>query len=365
MLSQQAQRSSRGQRSLPGRYFTDGDAYERESTVLARTWLALGPERRFASGATPGDVEGLQLLATRDREGALRVFHNLCRHRGTVLCEEPCLDRRRIVCPYHGWSYELDGSLASAPNMDGVEGFAAEDYSLVEVESAIWQGILFVRFEATGERRPLSEHLGPLTETVAPWQIEDLEVVGERRYEVTANWKLLFQNYSECYHCPTLHPPLNRLTPFRNSDNLFDEGPILGGPMRLADPEGSMTTDGGRCTVPLPGLGDEEAGKVYYFTVFPNLFLSLHPDYVMVHRLDRRGVDRTHVECWWLAAEGVDAEAFEPAVELWDKTNREDWWVCEQMQRGVASPAYEPGPYSDLESLVAAFDRNYLQWLRS
>lgn len=249
--------------------------------------------------------------------------------------------------------------------MEATEGFVATDYPLLEVESATWQGLLFLRLDAVSDGHDLGAHLARLKGLLEPWDVAALAVVGHRHYDVEANWKLLFQNYSECYHCPTLHPPLNRLTPFRDSENFFDDGPILGGPMRLKDPEGSMTTTGRRCAVPLPGLGDLEAGKVYYFTVFPNLFLSLHPDYVMVHRLNRRGVNRTHIDCWWLAAEEVDAEAFEPAVEFWDRTNREDWWVCEQMQRGVASPAYEPGPYSDLESLVAAFDCHYLQWLGS
>lgn len=360
-----SQRSSQGQRSLAQRYLVDPGIFRSEAVLLSGTWLAVALASSVPHGTTPVEIEGHRLLAIRDGDGHLRVFNNVCRHRGTTLCEEATPGRNRIVCPYHGWSYELDGSLARAPNMDGVEGFAAEDYSLVEVESAIWQGILFVRFEATGERRPLSEHLGPLTETVAPWRIEDLEVVGEQRYEVNTNWKLLFQNYSECYHCPTLHPPLNRLTPFRDSENLFDDGPILGGPMRLRDPEGSMTTTGRRCAVPLPGLGDEEADKVYYFTVFPNLFLSLHPDYVLIHCLRRLAVARTRVDCWWLAAADAEASAFEPAIEFWNRTNREDWWVCEQMQLGISSAAYQPGPYSDLESLVAAFDRNYLQWLGS
>ncbi len=283
-----------------------------------------------------------------------------------MLCEEPCLDQNRIVCPYHGWSYELDGRLASAPNMDAdgtthqVEPL--ENYALLEVESRAWHSLLFARLDGS-EYDDFEDRFTDLGTMVESWNISSLSVAASRTYDVQANWKLLFQNYSECYHCPTLHPPLNRLTPFRDSDNLFEEGPILGGPMRLSDPEGSMTRTGKRCAPPLPGLSQEQSQCVYYFTIFPNLFLSLHPDYVLVHGLRRDTVDRTHVDCWWLAHESVDAEAIQPAVDFWDATNRQDWWVCEQMQRGVTSPAYVPGPYSDLESLVAAFDRHYLKWM--
>ena len=364
----QSFRSSHGQRSLAGHYFTDASVYDAEATLLANGWQAVGPAQAFAHGATPFTANGLLLLAVREgKEAPLRVFHNICRHRGTVLCEEPCLERSRIVCPYHGWSYHLDGTLAAAPNMErdeqaGGDWGAADDYSLVEVQAAEWGSVLFVHL-GDGDHANIDEFLQPLTPVVEAWNLQNLSVVASRSYNVTANWKLLFQNYSECYHCPTLHPPLNRLTPYRDSENLFDEGPILGGPMRLSDPEGSMTSTGKRCAPPLPGLTEEQTERVYYFTIFPNLFLSLHPDYVLVHRLRRDAVDRTRVDCWWLAAEGVDADAIQPAVEFWDTTNRQDWWVCEQMQRGVNSPAYVPGPYSDLESLVAAFDRHYLEWI--
>ena len=103
-------------------------------------------------------------------------------------------------------------------------------------------------------------------------------------YEVEANWKLFFHNYSECYHCPTVHPHLNKLTPYRNTENDLDEGPVLGGPMWMSNPEGSMTIGGERCAPPFAGLSAEERGRVYYYTVFPSAFLSFHPDYVLVHR---------------------------------------------------------------------------------
>jgi Rieske 2Fe-2S family protein len=136
--------------------------------------------------------------------------------------------------------------------------------------------------------------------------------------------------------------------------------------MALADPEGSMTLHGGRCAPPIPGPGDEERGRVYYYTLFPSAFLSLHPDYVLVHRLSPLAPDRTRIVCDWYfhpdarAAPGFDPQ---PAVAFWDLTNRQDWALCENTQAGIRSTAWEPGPYSELESQLAAFDRHYLNCL--
>ncbi len=356
-------RSAQGQFSLPAEYFLSRKIFDRETQLVRHSWIALGAVQEFAVGATPVELEGHRLVVLRDQEEVLRVVHNSCRHRGTILCEQPTTDQTRLVCPYHGWSFGLDGSLKSAPHMASTEGFSVDDYSLLQVESEVWQGILFVRFATDSSQPTLEQFLEPLTPHVTPWKIGGLSVAHQTHYEVDANWKLLFQNYSECYHCPILHPQLNRLTPFRDSSNVFADGPILGGPMELADTDGSMTTSGQRCAPLLEGLDAGHHGRVYYFTVFPNLFLSLHPDYVLVHCLRRLDVDRTAVDCRWLISPETAPEDFQPAVEFWDTTNRQDWHICERMQQGVSSPVYEPGPYSDLESLLAAFDRDYLERL--
>ncbi len=360
-------RSSLGQKALPSRYFVDRQVFAREIKLLRKSWsaIALVDDLRSAVSVQPIQVLGSSLIAVHSEDGGFSVFHNLCRHRGTELCDQSSTGATRLVCPYHGWSYGLDGTLISAPQMVEGDGFSTADHGLIEVESAVWQGILFVRLdntiaEATLEDS-LADSLAALGPQVAPWRPDSLEVVNRTQYQVAANWKILFQNYSECYHCPILHPALNRLTPFRDTDNVFDEGPILGGPMRLSNQEGSMTTTGDRCGPVLPGLSAEHQGLVHYFTVFPNLFLSLHPDYVLVHLLRPTAVDQTTVDCHWLAPPGANPQDFAPAVEFWDTTNQQDWWVCSQMQKGVSSADYLPGPYSNLESLLAAFDRDYLK----
>jgi Rieske 2Fe-2S family protein len=160
-----------------------------------------------------------------------------------------------------------------------------------------------------------------------------------------------------------VHPALNALTPYQASDNDFTSGPILGGPMYLADGVESMTRTSCHIAAPRPRLDSRQRRSVYYYTVFPSFFLSLHPDYVMIHRLQPVAVDRTLVHCdFFCHPDEVARPSFDPApaVEFWDLTNRQDWHVCELVQQGAVSREFRPGPYAELESVVAAFDRHYL-----
>jgi len=174
---------------------------------------------------------------------------------------------------------------------------------------------------------------------------------------------LIFQNYSECYHCPSLHPVLNKLTPFRNSSNNLEEGPFLGGPMRMSIDGGSMTMSGQTCALSLGDLSGEALNCVQYYTLYPNMLLSLLPDYVLIHRIERLAPDRSRVICDWLFHPAATAAPdFDPsgAIEFWSMTNEQDWGVSELSQKGISSQAYTPGPYSELESMIAAWDREYL-----
>ena len=248
--------------------------------------------------------------------------------------------------------------------MAGVAGFDKGDYPLKPVALADWQGLLFVNLAA--DPVPFADALPALQGRFDAWRLPELRSVHQEVYEVEANWKLFFHNYSECYHCPTVHPHLNKLTPYRNSENELDDGPLLGGPMRMTNPEGSMTMGGERCASPFPGLSAEERGRVFYYTLFPSAFLSFHPDYVLIHRAQALAVGRTRILCdWFFHPEAIAAPGFDPrpAVEFWDLTNRQDWELCANAHLGVASNAWAPGPYADLESQLAAFDRQYLRAL--
>lgn len=355
-----------GARTLPGHYYTAPGNFAAESErIFRRSWLCAG---RAEEVAEPGQyflvtAAGESVIVVSDQVGTPRALYNVCRHRGTRLREE---ERgklgRSIQCPYHAWTYGLDGRLIGAPDMDGVEGFDRADYPLHQAALTSWGGFLFVNLAESPE--PFAEVFAPLIDRFARFNLDALRAWRRIEYDVRANWKLIFQNYSECLHCPVIHARLSELTPYRTGQNDLVEGPFLGGYMVLAEKGGSMTMSGRSCARPVGELPEEEFERVYYYSIFPNLLLSLHADYVMAHRLWPRAPDRTRIVCEWLFhPEASRASGFDPedAVTFWDTTNREDWHICELAQAGISSAKYAPGPYSPRESLPAAWDREYLR----
>jgi phenylpropionate dioxygenase-like ring-hydroxylating dioxygenase large terminal subunit len=361
-------RTSFGQHTLAREYFVSPTIWEREQErIFGRSWLLAGhvSQLREPGSFVTHEVGRESVLILRDRDNVIRAFHNHCRHRGTRLCGEHAGTLgTAIQCPYHAWTYGLDGALRAAPNMQGVAGFDRADFPLHRVALAEWQGFVFVNLAA--DAVPFAEALPALQGKFAHWRLPELVSVHQTMYEVEANWKLFFHNYSECYHCPNVHPHLNKLTPYRNTENDLDEGPVLGGPMWMSNPDGSMTMHGERCAPPFADLTAAERGRVFYYTLFPSAFLSFHPDYVLVHRAQPLAVGRTRIHCDWFfhpsaaAAPGFDPQ---PAIDFWDLTNRQDWELCSNAYLGVSSNAWQPGPYSELESQLAAFDRQYLRAL--
>jgi Rieske 2Fe-2S family protein len=247
--------------------------------------------------------------------------------------------------------------------MHEVTTFDAAEYPLNGVSLAVWEGLIFVNLDPGAE--PFEKVFGPLLGKFDRWHMGELVSVHQTVYDVDANWKLFFQNYSECYHCPNVHPVLNKLTPYRGTRNDLAVGPFLGGPMRMTLGAGSsMTMSGRACAAPLGEVGGDDLALVHYYTIFPSMFLSLHPDYVLIHRGVPQRVDHTRIYCdWYFHPDAVAKEGFDPsgAIEFWDMTNRQDWELCTISQQGISSRAYVPGPYAELESQLAAFDRQYLQ----
>jgi len=361
-------RTSLGAMTLERKYYVGPDVYEAETErIFLRRWLYAG---RTSELEKPGayflfDIEDESIIVLRDHEGRIHAHHNLCRHRGTRLVTEATgTFPKSIQCPYHAWTYALDGTLTGAPFMDEVESFCRADYPLKTVRVALWEGCVFINL--SDDPQPFEDAFAPFLGKFTRWDLADLQIAHRIVYELEANWKLVFQNYSECYHCPALHPALNRLTPFRNAENDLEEGPLLGGPMRMEIDGGSMTMSGQRCAPPLGDLKGDELSQVQYYTVFPNLLLSLHPDYALIHRVDRLAMDRTRIVCEWLFhPDAIAASDFDPseAIEFWNMTNLQDWGVSRLSQAGISSRAYTPGPYAELESMIAAWDREYLKAL--
>jgi Rieske 2Fe-2S family protein len=352
-----------GARALRQSYFVSPEVFAKEQErIFSARWLCVGHQSQIAK---PGDyfveeVAGESLIILRDPQGAVHGFYNVCRHRGTRLCEEKMGQfHQPIQCPYHAWTYALDGRLVGAPHMNEVQGFQKAEHSLHAVSLALWEGFIFVNLAE--EPAPLEKVFAPLAGKFTPWNLPKLRSAKRIEYDVRANWKLIFENYSECYHCPLVHPQLSKLSPSDSAENDLFEGPFLGGFMSITKGH-SLTMSGRTCALPVGDIQGEDHQRVFYYSIFPNLLLSLHPDYVMVHQVWPQAPDRVTILCdWFFNAEAFGRSDFHPtdAIEFWDTTNRQDWHVCELSQQGIASRAYQPGPYSPRESVPAAWDREY------
>jgi Rieske 2Fe-2S family protein len=347
-------------RMLPRAAYVDPAVFAWEQRhFFGGGWLCVG---RSDKAAAPGDQwaepvgEGSVLLVRGD-DGALRAFANTCRHRGHELL--PCggsSQEKVIICPYHSWTYSLTGELRAAAGFKNRPGFEASQWGLAELPVTEWHGLVFV--DGSGSAPPLADSLGSLEPLVAPYEPERLIVAGSHEYETTANWKVLTENYHECYHCPVIHPELCKVSPPKSGENYDADGTWVGGWMDLRDGMATMSLDGTSHGMPLRQLDDGGLRTVIYLNIFPNLLVSLHPDYVMVHRLLPLAADRTRIECTWaFAPESLAQPGFDPgyAVEFWDITNRQDWHACESVQRGLSSPHAVPGPLSEQEDAVYQF----------
>jgi Rieske 2Fe-2S family protein len=356
-----------GAKTLPQRYFISPDIFaEEQAAIFSAQWVLVGHQSQIAKAADyfVQEVAGESLIVVRDQKGKVRGFYNVCRHRGTRLCEDQTGHSSTIQCPYHAWTYGLDGRLVGAPHMDKVQGFAKAEHSLHAIELALWEGFIFVNL--ADEPSPLEKVFAPLAGKFAHWNLPKLRSAKRIEYDVRANWKLIFENYSECYHCPGVHPALQKLTPYDLAENDLCEGPFLGGFMPITKGH-SLTMTGNACALPVGDIKAEDHDRVFYYSIFPNMLLSMHPDYVMVHQLWPQSPERTLILCdWFFHLEAFDRSDFHPddAIEFWDMTNKQDWHVCELSQQGIASRAYQPGPYSPRESIPAAWDREYLRHIR-
>ncbi len=348
--------------SLPARYYIDPDYYRAElEWFFFGMWFHAGRSEEIPNRGdfVIREIGGESVILVRGERDEIKAFHNVCRHRGTRLCERRSGSfASTIQCPYHAWTFDLNGRLVAAPNMDRVADFRVEDYPLQTVAVDLWDGHVFLNFAE--EPDPLEDQIDGLDDQFRPWGMEQLRLGRRVVYDVAANWKLIIHNYSECLHCPGVHPALQKLSHYLSSENEPAENGYLGGRMGLRPGIATLSLDGRPRRACLPNLSDEECRNVYYYAVLPNLLLSLHPDYVMTHTLWPRGVGRTEIVCEWLFhPETIAADDFDPedAVAFWDMTNRQDWHVCEQMQLGLGSRAYRPGPYSHREDLLPEFDR--------
>src|SRR5256886_2395131 len=366
-------------KSLPQKYFVSPDLFaEEQHKIFSEEWLLVGHQSQLpgAGDFFVATVANESLIVVRDQQSRIRAFYNVCRHRGSRLKEEACGHASTIQCPYHAWTYALDGRLMGAPHMDDVPGFDKADYSLPPVNLGLWEGFIFVNLTdsssltsvlSQSERRKqdgfvsLEDWFAPLNGKFSHWNMSILQPAKRIEYDVRVNWKLMFENYSECYHCPGIHPQLQKISPYDSAENDLREGPFLGGFMKI-NPGKSLTMSGNACAAFVGKI--ENLQQVFYYSIFPNMLLSLHPEYVMVHQLWPQSPERTLIVCDWLFhPDAFSRKDFRPedAIEFWDMTNKQDWHVCELSQQGISSRAYQPGPYSSRESIPAIWDEYYVR----
>jgi len=358
-------RATAGARTLDARWYCDGGIFARENQrVFGRSWIVAG---RSDEVAEPGafrtvEIAGESLIVVRGADAALHAFYNVCGHRGTRMCEERAgRFGGSIQCPYHAWTYGLDGRLKAARHMDETPGFDLDEYALSEARVAEWGGFVFVNLAP--DAAPFAEALAPLTGRFAAWRLDTLRIARSFAYEVAANWKLLFQNYSECYHCAVIHPQLENLSPWDSGRNDLHDGPVLGGYSELREGVRRLAAGAQARYAPLGDVRGDDLHRAYYYTIFPTMLLSLQSEYAMAHVIEPLAVDRTRVVCQLLFAPAeMESPSFDPGevAAFWDATNRQDWHVSELSQLGIASRAYRPGPYARSEGLLEAFDRHYL-----
>jgi glycine betaine catabolism A len=362
--------------TLPTAWYRSEEAFRTEQErIFWREWMCVGREEELpgAGAYRVLDIAGESILVVRNQEGVLRGFYNVCRHRGTRLCHSADVQAqgrpefrsgvvagRRIVCPYHHWAYDLDGRLVAAPHLSSLGAADKAQLSLHPVAVSCWGGFIFVNLTAA-EARPLAAQLGPIPERVQRYPLADLRIGRTVQYQVGANWKVICENYNECYHCGPVHPELCAVVPaFREAG-----GSHLDWARGIPHRPGAytFTTSGTTSRRPFPGLSADEQTRHKGELAYPNLFLSLACDHAAVFILHPRSPVRTDITCHFLFEQYELARAdFDPsdAVDFWDVINQQDWRICELVQQGMQSRVHEHGYYAPMED--AALDiRRYIR----
>ena len=350
--------------TLPGRYYYDPAIYALElEKIFSSMWVCAG---RADTIAKPGAYQVVTIgtesvIVVRNREGVLNAFLNVCRHRGARLCSEVAGQLKgSIQCRYHAWTYGLDGRLIGAPNVMSDEQFDRTTFGLFPVALEVWEGFIYLNL--SDHPAPLSDQLHPVIlerfgtyEPFARYGVGSLKVGKSITYDIAANWKLLLENFMECYHCSPMHPELCDVLPGFRSGKSY----IGGDAATLAHGIKSFSMTGKASRPPLKGLSPDEARKYYGEVLLPNVLINLLGDHVVAHTVWPIAPDRSLIVCDWLFDAGVVAAAnFDPmdAVELFDIVNRQDWEVCEMTQKSMASRAFRNGGvYVPTERHIRAF----------
>ncbi|NUR89572.1 MAG: aromatic ring-hydroxylating dioxygenase subunit alpha [Nonomuraea sp.] len=353
--------------TLPGHAYTDPEIFlDEQVKIFESLWFcAVRSEDLQKPGAFRTVTVGREsVIVVRGRDGKLRAFLNVCRHRGSRLCAEEAGEvKRTIRCSYHAWSYDLDGKLAAAPNLVKMPDVDRVEYGLIPVHLREWLGYAWVcladeppSFEET-VTQAATERLGDPA-AIEHYHVDKLALGRRIVYDVRANWKLIVENFMECYHCATIHPELTAVLPEFSLG--FAAQYYVGHGAEFAERAEGFTVDGRAGFGKLPDVSAEQDRRYYAITVKPQVFINLVPDHVIMHRMFPMAADRTIVECDWLYHPDVVAGGADltHSVELFHRVNEQDFEACERTQPGMSSRAYRAGGVLvPSEHHIAAFHR--------
>jgi len=352
------------QTTLPSSWYLDEDVFalEREHIFLSE-WLCVGRQEDIPASGDHRvlDIQGESIILLRNTKGQLRAFYNVCRHRGAQLCvsadtEKSVLrggvSKNRIVCPYHAWSYDLDGQLQGTPHLPEDCDFNTDEIQLYPVAVDSWEGFIFIHL--TPDRaRPFSEHVAHVSDRFRRYGIKDLRITQTIKYQVNANWKVICENYNECYHCGPVHPELCRVVPaFRDRGSAglnWEEG------IEHREGANTFTSSGTTTRRTFPDLNEAEQTRHFGELIYPNMFISLSADHIAVFVLQADGPNQTTIECHFMfEPHEIGQEHFDPsdAVDFWDLVNHQDWEICERVQKGMSSRVHEHGFCAPMEDLT-------------
>jgi Rieske 2Fe-2S family protein len=366
--------SSTGYRhTLPARYFYDPQRFQDELREIWRQeWLCVGRDEDWPQTGDFRrlDLAGQQIFITRDKGGALHAFFNSCRHRGAALCEATAgrFSNGRIVCPYHAWSYGLDGSFLQAPRSTAEDGLDPADFGLYRVALQTWRGFVFVNL-ADQPRQSLEQAVAGEGDRLAAWPLEDLRRVHRSTHRLACNWKVFWENYLECYHCPGVHPDLCRLVPlYRTGYTAYADAGVQPDPERpaamLRPGAATWSADGNALLPPFKGLGDADAQRGMTFADFmPSMFLVAHVDYVRSVGLLAIGPEETELTVdWYVHGDLLEHPDLDVPrlIAFGSQVVAEDARVCELNQQGLRCERHQRGVLLRLEDHVYEFE----QWVR-
>jgi Rieske 2Fe-2S family protein len=344
--------------SLPAVWYYDPEHYQRElEAIWFRDWVCVG---RIESLAHPGDyfladIGNQSVIVTRNSGGELRAFHNTCRHRGSVLCREQTGRFRngRIICPYHTWTYSTDGELLQTPGRVESGNFEYGRYPLHSVNVDTWRGFIFINLSSE-PGCDLGDFLGDEARNVANWPLESMRSIHQEKKRIACNWKIFWENFSECYHCPRVHPELCKIMPVYKR-SVFDiadlpqsnpdresESSIV----RVAEGVRTWTLDGQSNLPAIEGPSESDLAEGAVFASFTaSMFIVTHADYVRSVRIVPSGPESTDLIIDWLlpeetkyAQEDIDRMLALPMMVI-----DQDSEMCELNQRGLHSLSFEKG----------------------